>query len=210
MDRQQPAAPLQKLQSKHLVNDYIGWRLAKSGYHQWHIINKIDLNQNNKKSLFQMMRQMSYEFERRYNKDYSSLIEQLHLTTQANCKDVFLSIVIELFDIQASCGQHQKAIASSGDCESRNSAETNAMHVKSPELTRLVCNWGRIIGLFAFAGCLAIKCYEKKIPNLVYDIINWLTQFLSDEEYKISNWIESKGNWVRIFSQHEKIPYFQQ
>ena len=71
--------------------------------------------------------------------------------------------------------------------------KTATQHLKAAHFD---CNWGRIVGLFAFSGCLAIKCYEKRIPGLVYDIINWLVQLLSEDDYKISYWIESKGNWV--------------
>ena len=159
------------LQSKQLANDYISWRLAKSGYHQWNIINKIDISKNGKKKLFLMMREMGYEFESKYNSQYMPLIDEL---------DIFLSIIYELFQI------------------SPQTNNTNELNESKNNNQVFECNWGRIIGLFAFSGCLAIKCYDQEMPNLIYEVINWLSYFLNDDS-RISNWIESKGNWVNIF-----------
>ena len=201
---------LQKLQSKQLVTDYISWRLAKSGYHQWNIINRIDLNQNNKKRLFNTMRQISYAFETKYNEKYASLIDQLSLTTQANCKDVFLTIIIELFQVKTIFSTSQNCTGCTNvECSICDKAESKLFskeHSKTEtplppqqlNLAQLECNWGRIVGLFSFSGCLAIICYEKRMPGLVYDIINWLVQLLNEDDYRINYWIESQGHWVSL------------
>jgi hypothetical protein len=200
---------LHKFQSKQLVTDYIIWRLAKSGYCQWNIMNKLDLNRNSKNLLFATMRQMSYAFELKYTNEYTPLVDQLNLTTMANCKDIFLNIVIELFQIKTvitanstnECCINDKNDAESLICDSLETKfELKNPNTKIPQQpptwSHFECNWGRIIGLFAFAGCLSIKCYEKRIPGLVHDIINWLVQLLNEDDYKISQWIESKGCWV--------------
>lgn len=199
--------PLHKLQSKQLVTDYISWRLAKSGHHQWNIINKIDVNRNSKKVLFLTMRQLSFAFEKKYFNDYSSLIDQLNFTTASNCKDIFLTIIIELFQIKTivlnsfvdDC-KYGKSVEENilfEKVESKFSQKNPSKITKSSIATQIECNWGRIVGLFSFAGCLAIKCYENRMVSLVYDIINWLVQLLNEEEYKIVFWIESKGCWVK-------------
>jgi hypothetical protein len=57
-----------------------------------------------------------------------------------------------------------------------------------------IINWPRIVALFTFCGCLAVKCYEKEMQNVIYEIINWLINYLNKREFL--EWIQSKGNWV--------------
>ena len=163
----------QKLQSKQLSQDYICWRLAKCGYYQWPILDNIDVNKNNRNKLFLCMRSLAHRFEIIYNSNFVPLGAQFHLTS-TNCRDTFFTISDQLF---LTTDNEEAEI---GD------------DATSPLFT---CHWGKIVGLFAFSGSLAVRCFEKDMGILVYHIIDWLTEYLNNRKF-ISKWIITNSSWV--------------
>jgi hypothetical protein len=157
-----------KSQTKNLVNDYLSWRLAKAGHTQWIEFNQVDLNSNGKERLCVVMRRLAYEFEKRYNKSYPPMHTHVHLT-DFNCRDVFSSILVELFYSEASPTSHDQS--------------------------HFACTWARLIGLFSFAGMLAVKSFEDQMPHLVYKINEWLVDFLING-VSVKAWLASNGLWV--------------
>lgn len=58
-------------------------------------------------------------------------------------------------------------------------------------------NWGRIIGLFALAGCLVLKLFEDKRQNLIPNILEYLNLFLTKNS-KIRLWFKQNNYWVKL------------
>ena len=154
---------IQKSQTKLLVQDYVGWRLAKAGHTQWHRNNKTDLERNSTIKLFAAMRMMALKFETVYRQQHIEL-------TVFNCKDTFTAIVCQLFELD-------------------NGA------VSDEPNKYICCNWGRIVGLLAFTGCLAIQLFNKQSVNLIYSLTSLLVDFLNNDK-RLFEWIESNGGWV--------------
>ena len=159
----------QQFQTKQLVNDYIGWRLATEGYSQWNVANKIDINRNGKIKICQIMRQMAFEFEKRYNSDYLPLADHFNMTA-TYLSETFPLILAELFQINKQ--DNTESVGQSFDC-----------------------NWCRVIALFGFAGCLAIRCFKSEMPDPIKDITDWTIKFLNCDP-RMYNWIVSRGGWV--------------
>ena len=170
----------QQFQTKQLVNDYIGWRLAKEGYSQWNVLNKVDTGKNSKIKICLIMRQMAFEFEKRYNSDYLPLSDQFTISTDY-LNEMFPLILAELFQI--------KTLNQSIMNESLNQSGSSAH-----QDTGFNCNWCRVIALFSFAGCLALRCYRTETPNSIHEIVEWLIKFLNCDQ-RVFSWIESKGGW---------------
>ncbi|KAJ0064461.1 hypothetical protein NL108_006828 [Boleophthalmus pectinirostris] len=63
------------------------------------------------------------------------------------------------------------------------------------EVFRDGVNWGRVIGLFAFGGALAVECVDKEMQPLVDRIVDWMTVYLDEH---IQDWIDSQGGWARF------------
>lgn len=61
-------------------------------------------------------------------------------------------------------------------------------------------NWYRVIALFAFTGCLAMQYYQKNMPCVVHNIINWLVDYLNSNDSTVSQWIQLQGGWVNVKS----------
>ena len=57
-------------------------------------------------------------------------------------------------------------------------------------------NWGRIVALFSFGATLAVQCVENDMPELVDQLIDWITQYLDDNLY---SWIQEHNGWVSIW-----------
>ena len=197
-----------KLQTRLLTTDYIIWRLQKEGLFKninnqtddmsnSVIFEKVDLKKNAKFKICNIMREMSYEFEKLFNNIYVPLVDQLDLKTN-NFKDIFFSIALELFQVNTN----NKSTSYFDRFKRRNSNHNGGGGIG------FECNWGRIVGIFSFSGCLAVKS-AKIIPfesdpnmivswkNIVYNIIDWLTQFLNNEP-RIFDWIENNGGWVGL------------
>jgi len=168
----------QKNQTKNLVQDYIAWRLAKSGYHHWHRVNKIDLKDNTQNKLCTAMRHMAYKFEKVYEAEFSDELD----ITSFNCKDTFLALISELFEINVNKLNSSK--------RSKNNISNN----NGIDSSNFNCNWGRVIGIFAFSGSLAIKCYEKQLTSVIYIICELQIEFLNNQK-QIYDWIDSQGSW---------------
>jgi hypothetical protein len=182
---------LQTLQSKLIISDYIFWRLAMSvGYSEWNIHNKIDISKNNKTNLCIVMRRVAFTFEKQYNCTFpeKTLSESFHLSS-ANCRATLQRIINELFSL--------KNVTVNGTSSKNDliySKESLQMNNNDDDL---VINWSKIISLFAFSGCLAIRCYKNEMQYLVHRIIEWLINFFNNNS-KVFNWIERNGNWVRF------------
>jgi hypothetical protein len=170
----------QEIQTKQLVNDYLGWRLANEGYTQWKVMNKIDVARNAKTRICLIMRQMAYEFEKRYNSDYVPVADQFSMT-QTYLNETFPLILGELFQIKPF--------------------NNNELNISAEQLSQqqhtFECNWCRVIALFGFAGSLAVRCYKSEMPGSIADIAEWTCKFLNNEP-RMYNWIEKKGGWVKF------------
>ncbi|KAM4535742.1 apoptosis regulator BAX-like [Fundulus diaphanus] len=59
-------------------------------------------------------------------------------------------------------------------------------------------NWGRVVMVFCFTCFLVMKAHEKKICDLIRDIIKWTIDYFRD---KVINWIREQGGWEGILSQ---------
>jgi hypothetical protein len=189
---------LHSIQTRLLTTDYIIWRLDREGVFS-NVSNgdltfdKIDLKKNSKFKMCTAMRQVSYEFENTYSSVYMPLINQLDLKSNG-LKDLFFSIALELFQINSNSKSRQGVL---NDEKSYLNRLKRKMSNANP---RFECNWGRIVGLFAFSGCLAIKCAgdSRDVDSWkqnIYCIMDWMTQFLNNDS-KISSWIENNGGWV--------------
>ena len=56
-------------------------------------------------------------------------------------------------------------------------------------------NWGRVVALFSFSGCLAVHCVQKEMPAVVDHILEWTSAFL---DHRLNSWINQHGGWVRF------------
>ncbi|KAJ0036447.1 hypothetical protein NQD34_005124 [Periophthalmus magnuspinnatus] len=63
------------------------------------------------------------------------------------------------------------------------------------EVFRDGVNWGRVVGLFAFGGALAVECVDKEMSTLVARIVTWMTVYLDEH---IQDWIDLQGGWARF------------
>lgn len=63
------------------------------------------------------------------------------------------------------------------------------------EVFRDGVNWGRIVGLFAFGGALAVECVDKEMSSLVSKIMDWMSLYLDNH---IQDWIQQQGGWSRF------------
>ena len=55
-------------------------------------------------------------------------------------------------------------------------------------------NWGRIVTLHAFCGCLSRYCEQRHIPDCAEDIANILAHFVIN---RLGLWVVTHGGWVR-------------
>ena len=56
-------------------------------------------------------------------------------------------------------------------------------------------NWGRVVALFSFSGCLAVHCVQREMPAVVDQILEWTRAFVDN---RLNSWINQHGGWVRI------------
>lgn len=56
--------------------------------------------------------------------------------------------------------------------------------------------WGRIVALFAFGGCLAVHCVQSGMPQMVDQIVDWVTAYIDNH---LHTWILEHDNWVSLF-----------
>jgi BCL2-like 1 (apoptosis regulator Bcl-X) len=57
-------------------------------------------------------------------------------------------------------------------------------------------NWGRIVVLYAFGGRLAVYCEQHNMKDLVDLVTEWIAKYVGG----LSEWIDSDGGWVSIYS----------
>ncbi|KAK3103484.1 hypothetical protein FSP39_019575 [Pinctada imbricata] len=53
-------------------------------------------------------------------------------------------------------------------------------------------NWGRVVALFGFGGAIAVQCVEKGMPQIVDNIVDWVSTYI---DYTLEEWIRSQGGW---------------
>lgn len=164
----------QQYQTRELVSDYLGWRLAKEGFLDWSMENRVDMSKNGKTRICAIMRQMGYEFEKRYNSDYLPLLGE-HTSTSTYLNEMLPLVFAELFQIKPF---DSSDLVSSGDSSSSFS-----------------CNWCRIVALFAYAGCLSVRCFKSDRLTAIQDIADWIIKFLNCDK-RLFDWIEKQGGWV--------------
>lgn len=194
----------QKHQSKQLVQDYVSWRLFKHDYPpQWNISNKIDLNKNSKIKICLVMRQMAYEFEKHYER-FNSFEFQFE-PTDSTIKDILNSILIDLFELN-----NENLIVL--DNENKSDSCIN-FSLLARDTNSLKCSWSKIVALFAFSGKLACKLHEIKSSNLIYNLVELLTDFINNDK-RIFSWISSQGSWndglVEYFNERRSFLKFDQ
>lgn len=168
----------QRNETKCLVQDYVAWRLAKSGHYHWHQANSIDLKENTQNKLCTAMRHFAYKFEDMHTQE--NRFDELEITS-FNCRDAFLALLVELFELNE---ERNESLHLESECKSEAGFKSN---------------WGRVIAVFAFAGYLAIKLYELKLTNMIYTIIDTQVDFLNNDK-RMFAWIESQGGWVSFIN----------
>lgn len=139
--------------SKSIVNDYINYRVEKSG-HTWEGCPALD----EPCKVHFTMRTLGDEFEERYHDRFDDMCDQLHVTPNT-AYPTFLAVINELF----------------------------VDGVK----------WGRIVALFSFGGALAVRAIENDMPELVDNIVEWVTKYLDNN---LSQWIANHDGWVSNFT----------
>lgn len=55
--------------------------------------------------------------------------------------------------------------------------------------------WGRIVGLYAFAGNLAVECMHHNMPHMVASLIHWVSHYV---ETRLADWIAENEGWVKL------------
>ncbi len=153
----------------------MAWRVAKAGYHNWHQANKVDLKGNTRNTLCTAMRHLAFKFEKVHQ--FSDQLE----VTAFNCRDIFAAVIAELFDLE-----DLKQPEAGHDCK---------LDVEEKRALGFGCDWGRVIGLFALVGTLAVQCLDKQADSLIYTLIELQVEFLSGDK-RIFGWIEAQGGWV--------------
>ena len=64
--------------------------------------------------------------------------------------------------------------------------------------------WGRIVALFAFAGCLAADCVAKGMPDQVDQVLELTTDYIN---HNLMSWISQNGHWVSKCSPFKSLNY---
>ena len=64
------------------------------------------------------------------------------------------------------------------------------------ELFKNGINWGRVVGLYAFAGSLCQTCTSCGLQATVEEVKKWLIAYI---RLNLANWIIDQGGWVREF-----------
>ena len=64
------------------------------------------------------------------------------------------------------------------------------------EVFRDGVNWGRICGLYSFAGAFAVHLVKKGrgSSDIITDIPGWVTSYI---DLNLKEWIVDHGGWVR-------------
>ena len=64
----------------------------------------------------------------------------------------------------------------------------------SDELFKNGVNWGRVLGLYAFAGALCRACIEKGMsPSMDEEIRKWVVAYIRSN---LATWMTDHGGWV--------------
>ena len=189
----------QKHQSKQLIQDYLSWRLTRAGFFQWNVLNKVDVNKNSKVKLCLIMRRMALEFEKQYEQLFESFTSFQFEPNDNNIRDIFNTVIIELFDFTANDNMFSENKESDNENDNKLGENCINFSLLSRESHNLKRTWGKIIGLFSLTGSLAIKFYEINALNLIYCLIDLLTDFINNDK-RMFTWISSQGGWVNILN----------
>lgn len=181
-------------QTRQIACDYIFWRVLKAGYHPILLIkaNQVDLCKNSQSKLFLQIRLIAYEFETRYNDVYLPMCDLFNFN-DTNCRGTFLEIVNHLFSEHSENNNYQQNCGSGYFSELPHHNQNQ--FYESEKNSTDMCNWGRILAIISFAGCMAIKCCEDQVSNQVESIIDWLYYFLN-EDARVCKWMSKEENWV--------------
>ena len=187
----------QKHQSKQIIQDYLSWRLTRAGFSQWNVLNKIDNQKNSKIKLCLIMRRMALEFETQYEQFYASFSSFQFEPNDINIRDIFNTVIIELFDLTVGDNSYSENKESDNENDNRLGENCINFSLLTRESYNLKCTWGKIIGLFSLTGSLATKFYEMNALNLIYCLVDLLTDFINNDK-RMFTWISSQGGWVNI------------
>ena len=179
----------QKHQSKQIIQDYLSWRLTRAGFSQWNVLNKIDNQKNSKIKLCLIMRRMALEFETQYEQFYASFSSFQFEPNDINIRDIFNTVIIELFDLTVGDNSYSENKESDNENDNRLGENCINFSLLTRESYNLKCTWGKIIGLFSLTGSLATKFYEMNALNLIYCLVDLLTDFINNETGR-SNWLK--------------------
>ncbi|BFY97358.1 hypothetical protein BsWGS_00398 [Bradybaena similaris] len=73
--------------------------------------------------------------------------------------------------------------------------QDNASETFSAIVAETFCdgvNWGRVVALFGFSGRFAVHCFERNMPNMVDNVVEWVTAYVDNN---LREWMESHGKW---------------
>lgn len=62
------------------------------------------------------------------------------------------------------------------------------------------CTWSRIVALFVFASEMALVCQRKNENELVNEVAQWLTAYITNN---LSSWIRDHDGWDGLVTFHE-------
>lgn len=83
-------------------------------------------------------------------------------------------------------------------CNDLNITPASAENIFSAVTTELFnggIQWGTIVALFAFAGCMAVKCQRTEMSVLIDSIADWIITYCDE---KLQPWMNDHGAWVNI------------
>ena len=145
------------------------------------------------------MRRMALEFEKQYEQLFESFTSFQFEPNDNNIRDIFNTVIIELFDFTANDNMFSENKESDNENDNRLGENCINFSLLSRESHNLKCTWGKIIGLFSLTGSLAIKFYEINALNLIYCLIDLLTDFINNDK-RMFTWISTQGGWVNILN----------
>lgn len=137
---------------------------------------------------------MALEFETQYEQFYASFSSFQFEPNDINIRDIFNTVIIELFDLTVGDNSYSENKESDNENDNRLGENCINFSLLTRESYNLKCTWGKIIGLFSLTGSLATKFYEMNALNLIYCLVDLLTDFINNDK-RMFTWISSQGGW---------------
>jgi len=136
------------------------------------------------------IRTITYEYERRYERNFPDVLEQLRATfvTPDNIAKILQRLSRSLFRLQLNKSRQNINSNHSDQLNNNNNPMLNIGYASD-------FNWGHVIGLLFFSGVLAEHAVERDCPELVEQIISWVSVFFDTE---LAGWMEKNGGWETI------------